>query len=136
MQKDLGRSISSQTHAQATDQFKDVETARFTPCFMPVVTVAPAVIAALILLSYSTRIFEAFKPRWMKPFVQETKKEVDDLDPTFRHHPLAATLSLLVIVSIGLASQIITTFLPERQVIEMYPSIAWVCESYTLMLVQ
>ena len=131
MQKDLGRAISSQIHVQATDHFKDVETARFTPCFMPVVTAAPAVIAALILLSYSFRIFEAYKPRWMKPFVQETKKEVEDLDAASRHHPLAATLSLLVIVGIGLALQIITIFLPERQVIEMYPSIAWVCQSYT-----
>ncbi|KAF2824326.1 P-loop containing nucleoside triphosphate hydrolase protein [Ophiobolus disseminans] len=92
---------------------------------MPVVTAAPAVIAALILLSYSLRAFDAYKPRWMKPFVQEAKKKVNELDATTRHHPLTATLGLLMIVGIGLALQIITIVVPYRQVIEIYPSIAW-----------
>lgn len=111
---------------KTTNKHKDVETARFTSCFMPVVTATPAVIAALILLSYSVRVFEAYRPRWMKPFVQETKEKAGDLDPAPRHHPLTATLSLLIIVGIGLALQIITVVLPDLQVIEIYPSIAWV----------
>jgi hypothetical protein len=93
---------------------------------MPVITAAPAIIAALILLSYSLQIFETFLPRWTKPFVQETKEKAGDLDPEPRQHPLTATLSLLVIAGIGLALQIITVFLPHFQVIEIYPSIAWV----------
>jgi hypothetical protein len=112
----------------AIDHFQDVENARFSACFMPIVTAAPAVVAALILLGYSLRIFEAYRPRWTKPFVQETKKEVGELEPATRHHPLTATLSLLVAVGLGLALQILTIFLPDRRVIEIYPSIAWVCQ--------
>jgi len=105
---------------------QDVEHARFTECFLPVVTAAPAVIAALILLTYSMRILEAYRPRWTKPFVQETRKEVGELNPATRHHPLTATLGLLVATGIGLALQIITIVVPDTQVIEIYPSIAWV----------
>lgn len=108
------------------DQRQDIEHARFTECFLPVVTAAPAVIVALILLTYSLRFFESHRPRWTKPFVQEAKKEVGELAPAAQHHPLTATLTLLVASGIGLALQIITIFLPERQVIELYPSIAWV----------
>jgi hypothetical protein len=111
---------------EIVDRLKDVDSARFTPCFLPVITAAPAVIAALILLSYSLQIFEVFRPRWTKPFVQEAKEKDDDLVPELRQHPLTATLTLLVIVGIGLALQIITVFLPSRRIIEIYPSMAWV----------
>jgi hypothetical protein len=93
---------------------------------MPVITAAPAIFAALILLTYILRIFEAYRPRWTKPFVQETKEKPDDANQERRYHPLTATLSLLATTSIGLALQIITIFFPDSQVIEVYPAIAWV----------
>jgi hypothetical protein len=94
---------------------------------MPVVTAAPAIIAALILLTYSLRIFEAYRPTWTKPFLQEKQQKTGDEDQEPKHLPLTATLSLLATTSIGLALQIMTVFFPERQVIEVYPAIAWVC---------
>jgi hypothetical protein len=96
---------------------------------MPVVTATPAVVAALILAGYSFRLFEAYQPRWTKPFVQETREKAGDLDQEPKHHPLRATLSLLAIAGIGLALQIITIFLSDRQMIQMYPSVAWVRKS-------
>jgi hypothetical protein len=94
---------------------------------MPVITAAPAIIAALILLTYSLRIFEAYRPEWTKPFVQETKEKSNNEDEEPKHLPLAATLSLLATTSIGFALQVMTIFFPEYQVIQVYPAIAWVC---------
>jgi hypothetical protein len=93
---------------------------------MPVVTASPAVIAALILLTYSLRIFDTYKPRWTKPFIQETKEKAADLDREPKHKTPIATLSLLAIAVLGLALQVMTIFIPTRQIIETYPSIAWV----------
>jgi hypothetical protein len=93
---------------------------------MPVIIATPAIIAALILLTYSLRLFEAYRPRWTKPFVQEAKEKAGDLDPEPTHPSLTATLSLLAIAAVGLASQILTVFLPTYHIVEIYPSIAWV----------
>jgi hypothetical protein len=93
---------------------------------MPVITATPTIIAALILLSYSLKIFEAFRPRWTKPFVRETKEKEESLVPEPGQRPITATLILFTITGIGLALQIFTIFFPYRQVIEIYPSIAWV----------
>lgn len=103
-----------------------MDTARFTPCFVPVITAFPAIVAAFILLTYALRNLEAYMPRWTKPFVQEPREKVGDMDQERRHQPMAATLSLLAITSIGLGLQIMTIFIPGRQIIEIYPSIAWV----------
>jgi hypothetical protein len=94
---------------------------------MPVITAAPAIIAALILLTYSLRIFEAYRPTWTKPFLQEKKQKTSDEAQEQTHLSLTATLSLLATTLIGLALQIMTVFFPERQVIEVYPAMAWVC---------
>jgi hypothetical protein len=93
---------------------------------MPVIIATPAIIAALILLTYSLRLFEAYRPRWTKPFVQEAKEKAGELDPEPTHPSLTATLSLLAIVAVGLASQILTVFFPTHHIVEIYPSIAWV----------
>jgi hypothetical protein len=102
---------------------------------MPVVTASPAVIAALILLTYSLRIFDAYKPRWTKPFIQETKEKAADLDGEPKHKTPIATLSLLAIAVLGLALQVMTVFFPTRQIIEIYPSIAWVSTILVSLLV-
>ncbi|KAF2035160.1 ABC bile acid transporter-like protein [Setomelanomma holmii] len=79
----------------------------------------------LILARYSFRSFGAYRPRWTKPFVQETKEKAGDLEQAPKQHPLTSILSLLAISGIGLALQIISVFLPERQMIQIYPAIAW-----------
>lgn len=110
----------------ATDKSQDVDSARFTPCFVPVITAIPAIVAGLLLLTYALRFLQAYKPRWTRPFVEEPKEKAEDMDQQQRHQPMIATLSLLAIISIGLALQIMTVFIPGRSTIEMYPSIAWV----------
>jgi hypothetical protein len=65
---------------------KDVDRARFTPCFMPVII----------------------------------------LDDEPKHPTPVAILSLLAISVTGLVLQTLTVLFPTRQIIEIYPSIAWV----------
>lgn len=107
---------------------QDIRTARFTPCFVPYIAIFPAILGALILLTYSLQIFDAYWPRWTKPFVRETKDAPSDLDADedATHRPLTATFGLLVATSIGLTLQILTIFLPFRQPMVIYSSIAWV----------
>jgi hypothetical protein len=116
-------------HGRLTNTSQDVRTARFTPCFLPVVTATPAIIAALILLIYSLRTFDAYRPRWTKPFLQETKEKVDEVDDEPKRPSSTATFGLLVTAASGLALQAVTVFLPYRRVTEIYPLIAWVCRS-------
>jgi hypothetical protein len=105
---------------------QDARTARFTPCFLPVVTATPAVIAAFILLTYSLRIFDAYRPRWTKAFLREIKEKVGEVDEAPKRATLTGTFGLLVIAASGLALQAVNVFLPYRRVTEIYPLIAWV----------
>ncbi|KAF2180532.1 P-loop containing nucleoside triphosphate hydrolase protein [Zopfia rhizophila CBS 207.26] len=115
-----GTSPMSQCHS-----IWDPTRARFTPCFLPVISAVPAVIAVCILLTYALRLFNAYRPRWTKAFITETKESPDDLAPAPVRRPLFATYGLLLISLIGLVLQIITLFVPFRQLTAIYPSIAW-----------
>ncbi|KAF2684468.1 ABC bile acid transporter-like protein [Lentithecium fluviatile CBS 122367] len=104
----------------------DRQTARFTPCFLPVISTIPAILGALVLLLYSLRLLDAYRPRWTKPFVEETKTSPDELRPISSERPLPATWGLLVVSMVGLTLQIITLFLGPVNTYSIYPSIAWV----------
>lgn len=105
---------------------KNTKTARFSQCFLPVVTAIPAILGALILLTYAFRLFNAYRPSWTKPFIEETKESPDDLVPEPAPRPLFPTYGLLVVCMVGLVLQIVTIFFPFRDLMEIYPSIAWV----------
>jgi len=105
---------------------KDYRTARFTPCFLPVISTLPALLGALILLFYSLRLFDAYRPRWTRPFIEEKKASPDELSPASAQRPSSGPWGLLVVSMIGLTLQIITIFLPQVSLSSIYPSIAWV----------
>jgi hypothetical protein len=65
----------------------------------------------------------------MKPFVQEKREKANELDLESGQQPLTATLGLLAIAAIGLALQGVTVFFPYRQLMAIYPLIAWVWSS-------
>lgn len=69
----------------------------------------------------------------MKPFVQETKEDPNELGPTDSQRPLSATFGLLVVSMIGLTLQIVTIFVPHLQYNSIYPAIAWVCIPTTVL---
>ncbi|KAJ4363024.1 hypothetical protein N0V83_010142 [Neocucurbitaria cava] len=63
----------------------------------------------------------------MKPFVQETKDSLDDVETELdsSHPPLTATFGLLMVALMGLTFHFIAVFFPIRQIAAIYPSIAW-----------
>jgi len=105
---------------------KDNRTARFTPCALPYVATVPAILGALVLLTYSLRLFNRYQPKWTKPFVKEEKENPDELSPPFWSRPLSATFGLLLVSMIGLTMQLLASFLPTFSYDGIYPSIAWV----------
>lgn len=101
--------------------------ARFTPCFLPVITAIPAVVGVLILLTYAFRLFNIYRPQWTKPFIKEAKESPDDLPSTAGQNTSRATYGLLFVCLIGMSMQALTIFFPSRQLVAVYPTIAWVC---------
>ena len=86
----------------------------------------PAILAALLLLTYSLRLFKAYRPGWTKPFIVEMKESPCDIKPEPTRRPLFPTYGLLAVSMIGLTLQAVTVFFPFRDFTEIYPSIAWV----------
>jgi hypothetical protein len=109
--------LSSLTSA---DVEQDLREARFSPCAQSVISTLPALLGGLILLRYSLRIFDSFRPRWTRPFIEETKASPDELDTPSPHVPAYALWGLIGVSSIGLTLQIIAAY-------PVFPSIAWVC---------
>ncbi|KAF1960533.1 ABC bile acid transporter-like protein [Byssothecium circinans] len=107
-------------------QIWDSRTARFTPCFIPFITTIPAILGALVLLTYALRIISAYLPRWTKPFIKESKEEPMELGSAFSYRPVTATLALLLVSMAGLTLQIISIFVPQLQLNSIYPSVAWI----------
>lgn len=87
----------------------------------------PAVIGALILLTYSLRLLNPYRPQWTKPFLRETKVESNELDDTRRYQFAWSTYGLLAVASLGLILQNSSIYF--RLVVasqSLFPSLAWV----------
>ncbi|KAL5385592.1 hypothetical protein DPSP01_004705 [Paraphaeosphaeria sporulosa] len=104
----------------------DNQTARFTPCALPYVATFPAILGAIVLLTYALRIFNAYKPKWTKPFITEEKENSDELGSMLWRQPLSGTFGLLVVSMVGLTMQLLASFLPMFYYSGIYPSVAWV----------
>jgi len=86
----------------------------------------PAILAVLVLLAYSLRLFRAYVPRWAKSFVEEEKQAPHELGSAFWSRPMPATLGLLITSMIGFAAHMVISFLPTFSIYNVYPTIAWV----------
>ncbi|KAF2125145.1 P-loop containing nucleoside triphosphate hydrolase protein [Dothidotthia symphoricarpi CBS 119687] len=106
-------------------QIWDTRTARFTPCSLPFISSIPVVVGALILLTYLLRAFNPYRPRWTKPFVEEPKEILDELDQSNQHQTLSATFGLLALTSIGLVLQIVDVFSSDYQMSAICFTVAW-----------
>jgi hypothetical protein len=106
--------------------------ARFTPCFLPVITAIPAAIGALILLSYTFRLLNLYRPQWTKPFIKEAKESPDDLPRSVDQNTSRATYGLLSVCLFGMSMQAVTIFIPSRHLVAIYPTVSWVCSASPL----
>jgi hypothetical protein len=87
----------------------------------------PSIVGALILLTYTLRLLNPYRPQWTKPFLRETKAETDELDIAPRHQFALATYALLAIASFGLIQQICSVYFPVViATFSFFPSLAWV----------
>lgn len=87
----------------------------------------PAIVGALILLTYTLRLLNPYRPRWTKPFLQETKAETDELEDTPGQPFALSTYGLLAIASFGLIQQISSVYFPVVVATSsVFPSLAWV----------
>lgn len=87
----------------------------------------PVLVGALILLTYTLRLLDPYRPLWTKPILREAKADSDELGDVPRHQFAWSTYSLLAISSIGLILQISSVFLPIYVATQsLSPSLAWV----------
>jgi hypothetical protein len=128
--QDMGNSTLAFCKHVTTNSGQDSRTARFTPCFVPFVATLPTVIATLILLTYSLRLLNPYRPRWTKPFLKETKAASDEFDDAPCYRMSASTWSLFTLTLIGIVSQVTAMLFPARITAVVYPTIAWVRQSF------
>lgn len=89
----------------------------------------PVIVGALIVLTYTLRLLNPYRPRWTKPFLQEVKIESNELDDAPRHQFTWSTYGLLAIASVGLMLQVSSIYLPIYVATKpLFPSLAWVSE--------
>jgi hypothetical protein len=127
----MGWSLTSRNNTvkHTVDTLQDIRLARFTPCFLPVVTAIPAILGGLILFFYLLQLLNLRRPRWSRPFIEETKQSSDDLPTAIYHPSFWVTYCLLVLSLIGLSIQVVAIFIPSRQLTAIFPSLAWVRQS-------
>ena len=100
----------------------DKQNGVFRPCFLPVISCIPAVVAALLLLLGACSLIVPWRPR---PFVQEIVEGTnDDLLPRKRKHGfLAALLGLITAAAAVLRSVVAILLWPAPAAVA--PAAAW-----------
>lgn len=109
------------------DEGQDSQSATFSPCAWPYLSLVPVIVGALILLSYSLRLLNPYRPTWTKPLLEESKTESDEFDDSPRHQFAWSTYALLAVASIGLFQQVSSVYAPVFVATSSaIPLIAWV----------
>jgi hypothetical protein len=115
------------------DIAQDSQYAVFDQCAFPYLSMIPLITAVFILLTYSLRLLDPYRPTWTKPFLQEFKVESSEIHHRSRYRTAWSTWALLAIVSAGLAQQIAGTMLDLPVVTAtqlIFPVVSWVCSSF------
>ncbi|KAL4943438.1 hypothetical protein BDV06DRAFT_211084 [Aspergillus oleicola] len=89
----------------------DSPNARLSPCAIAYLTLVPAAIVSCAWLNYVLRRLPFIqRPKWIRPFVQESPP-CPDLPLEYTKHRLGWVISLLAVTVIGLAAEIVKTVL-------------------------
>lgn len=89
----------------------------------------PAVVAICVLLARLCQPLLPHRPRWTKPFIEELNKHGEVHDQDHKMYYPRLTTALLVLVSIGLAIQVVTAVFPSVTYAAVLQSIALVSSS-------
>ncbi len=90
----------------------------------------PAVVAICVLLARLCQPLLPYRPRWTKPFIEELNKHGEVLDPDDKIHYARLTTTLLVLVPISLALQVVTVVFPSVTYAAVLQLIALVSSSF------
>ncbi|KAF8849022.1 ABC transporter-like protein [Acephala macrosclerotiorum] len=114
--------------------FWDPTNARFTPEALPYISAIPAVISAVILLSFISKVFPkgVLTPKWTQPFVEEPKELGDGLVSKEKPFFGRLTHALFAVSIIGLGLQLLTVFYPTFRLLMVYPAASWVVAALLL----
>lgn len=110
---------------------QDPENAWVSPCALPYLAFAPAVLVLLIVLGHLLGpFFQQWRPKWTRPFLTEK----DDLPDVLSDVPLEAskesilwTLTLLAFSAIGFAAEAVPLFPPHTDPVSVVFIASWVC---------
>lgn len=80
-------------------------------------------------MRYAIRLFQAYRPAWTKPFVEEAKAGLDETLPTPDRRQVSAPWALFAVSTVGLTIQVIAVLLHPNSISSVYPAIAWVCNA-------
>ncbi|WPG98732.1 ABC bile acid transporter [Acrodontium crateriforme] len=111
--------------------FWDSKNARFQPCFLPIISVVPALIAVVILLGLVAGLLLPLRPGWTKPFVEEPEKLPDENEqiPTRRWTNLSTLVAWFSLagftLSIATVILVATTTQLWPRIDTLAPMIAW-----------
>ena len=103
----------------------DANQARFQPCFLPVVATFPSILAALILFVQALRILIPWRPRWMRPFVEEIVEPTIEIDLVPKRRWTIYTVFLIGLSSIGLVLQLAAALLTPKSILAFMPMLPW-----------
>ena len=112
----------------------DNREAKFRTCFLPIVACTPAAIAALILSIQAAGLLVPWRPRWTRPFVEETAEPPieDDISPKRRQNSL--TLALTLVSLLGFVLQSLVAVRHWLALEALAPAIAWLAAVALLLI--
>lgn len=95
-------------------------------CLELLTSIIPAVIAFLVLFVRSLHPFLRYRPRWMRPFINELNGKEQELRIKNKKRYANSTTALLIIIPIGLVLHVTTLLYPAYDVRGLSPVLAWV----------
>ena len=90
----------------------------------------PTVVAICVLLARLCQPLLPYRPRWTKPFIEELNKHGETPDLDDKTHDARLTTTLLVLVPIGLALQVVSVVFPSVTYAAVLQLIALVSSSF------
>jgi hypothetical protein len=108
---------------------KDVENATFTPCSLPYLAAVPLIVIGLIAISRLIAIsplFQRWRPKWTKPFIEEEFIQEDEENLKGRELVLFWSIFLTLFAIVALVVQIVKLIiLPELRLSAILLLASW-----------
>ena len=95
-------------------------------CAMFTYSIISAAVALCVLMIRVAQPLFRLRPLWMKPFIEEFHDHGEDLQMDAKRSPSHLTTALLIIIPLGLVSQVVTALYPTRSFAGLLPVLSWV----------